>query len=46
MNSSKRSEDNCESIAAIDELGDEFGPPWKDPALKSKSAPADVWCRG
>lgn len=46
MNSLKRSDDGCESIAAINELRNEFRPSWKDPALKSQSAPADFCSRG
>lgn len=41
MNSSKSSDDDSETIAAFNELRNEFGPSWKDPAQKSESAPAD-----
>lgn len=45
MNSSKSLENDCESKTGLNDSGDEFGPSWKYPALKSQSAPADVWCR-
>lgn len=40
MNSSKRSDDECESMVALDELRDEFRPSQKDPAPNSLLAPA------